>query len=145
VLKIILSNTSGLCRNLQAGEDGRLHLHSWNANMTIQSLRQCRSEGSFSNAVWQIVSAMDLKVKKWLTHSQFELREAMAPRHRTWCRIQALVGEHTQRQMQLTLESQHRINTYYVLLSELEIRFSRNDQEILCALGDHDLSQADAC
>ena len=43
------------------------------------------------------------------------------------------------RQTQLTPESHHRINTYYAsidkVLSELELRFSGNDQEILCALG----------
>ena len=43
--------------------------------MTIQTLRRCRSEEG-SNSVWQIVSTMGLKVKKWLNNSQFELREA---------------------------------------------------------------------
>ena len=85
--------------------------------MTIQTLRQCRSEESF-NSVWQIASAMGLKMKKWL----FELREAR-----------------TLRQTQLTPESYHRIKTYHAsidkVLSELELRFSGNDQEILCALG----------
>ena len=54
-------------------------------------------------------------------------------------RLQALVGEHAQRQTQLTPKSYHRINTYYAsidkVLSELELRFRGNDQEILCALG----------
>lgn len=107
--------------------------------MTIQTLRKCRSEESF-NSVWQIASAMGLKMKKWLTNSQFEVREARAPRHRPSRRLQALVGEHAQRQTQPTPESHHRINTYYAsmdkVLSELELRFSGNDQEILCALGD---------
>ena len=52
--------------------------------------------------------------------------------------LQVLVGEHVQRPTQLTLESYHRTNTYYAsinkVLSELELRFSGNDQEILCAL-----------
>ena len=101
--------------------------------MTIQTL-----QGSFSSAVWQMVSEMGLKMKKWLTHSRFELQEARAPRHRT---SPLYAREHTQRQMQLTLESHHRINTYYAsldkVLSELEARFSaKNDQDILCALGD---------
>ena len=52
--------------------------------------------------------------------------------------LQVLVGEHVQRPKQLTLESYHRTNTYYAsinkVLSELELRFSGNDQEILCAL-----------
>ena len=43
------------------------------------------------------------------------------------------------RHTQLTPESHHRIKTYYAfidkVLSELELRFSGNDQEILCALG----------
>ena len=109
-----------------------------NADMTIQTLRQCRNEESF-NSVCQITSAMGLKIKKWLTNSQFELREARAPRQTPSRRLQALVGEHAQRQTQLTPESYHRINTYYAsidkVLSELELRFRGNDQEILCALG----------
>ena len=53
--------------------------------------------------------------------------------------LQVLVGEHVQRPTQLTLESHHRTNTYYAsiidkVLSELQLRFSGNDQEILCAL-----------
>ena len=77
-------------------------------------------------------------MKKWLTNSQFELREARAPRQTPSRHIQALVGEHAQRQTQLTPESHHRINTYYAsidkVLSELKLRFSGNDQKILCAL-----------
>ena len=68
--------------------------------MTIQTLRQCRNEESF-NSVWQIASA-SLKIKKWLTNSQFQLREARAPRQTPSRRLQALVGEHAQRQTQLT-------------------------------------------
>ena len=82
---------------------------------------------------------MGLKIKKWLTNSQFELREARAPRQPSLRRLQALVGEHAQRQTQLTPESHYHINTYYAsidkVLSELKLRFSGNDQEILCALG----------
>ena len=102
--------------------------------MTIQTLRQCRSEESF-NSVWQIASAMGLKMKKWL----FELREDRTLRQTPSRRLQALVGEPAQRQTHLTPESHHRIKTYYAsidkVLSELELRFSGNDQEILCALG----------
>ena len=106
--------------------------------MTIQTLLHCRWEESF-NSVWQIASAMGLKIKKWLTNSRFELREATAPRQTPSRRLQVLVDEHAQRRKQLTLESHHRINTYYAsidkVLSELELRFSGNDQEIVCALG----------
>ena len=106
--------------------------------MTIQTLLHCRWEESF-NSVWQITSAIGLKIKKWLTNSRFELREITAPRQMASRRLQALVDEHAQRRKQLTLESHHRINTYYAsidkVLSELELRFSGNDQEIVCALG----------
>ena len=98
--------------------------------MTSQTLRQCPSEESF-NSVWQIASAMGLKIKKWLTNSQFELREAKAPRKTPSSRFQALGGEHAQRRTQLTPESHHRINKYYAsidkLPSELKLRFSGND------------------
>ena len=104
--------------------------------MTIQTLRQCRNEESF-NSVWQIASAMGLKIKKWLTNSQFELREARASRQTPSRRLQALVGEHAQRQTQLTPESYHRINNYYASIDKVlsELRFRGNNQEILCALG----------
>jgi len=137
VLKVILSNTNSLCRYLQ-GKTVDVISARRNADMTIQTLRQCRSEESFSS-VWQIASTMGLKIKKWLTNSQFELQEARAPRQTPSRCLQALVGEHVQRQTQLTPESHHLINTYYVsidkVLSELELRFTGNDQEILCALG----------
>ena len=115
LLKVILSNTSSLSRYLQ-GKTADVISARRNADMTIQTLRQCRNEESF-NSVWQIASAMGLKIKKWLTNSHFE----------------------AQRQTQLTPESYHRINTYYAsidkVLSELELRFRGNDPEILCALG----------
>ncbi|CAH3191479.1 unnamed protein product [Porites evermanni] len=81
-------------------------------------------------------------MKKWLTNSQF-LQEARALRQTPSSRPQALVGEHSQIQTQLTPESHHpqanhHINIYYApiekVLSKLELRFSGNDQEILCAL-----------
>lgn len=131
LLKVILSNTSSLSRFLQ-GKTVDVISARRNADMTIQTLRQCRNEESF-NSVWQIASAMGLKIKKWLTNSQFELREARAPRQTPSRRLQALVGEHAQPQTQLTPESYHRINTYYAsinkVLSELELRFRENDQE----------------
>ena len=103
--------------------------------MTSQSLCQCPSEESF-NSVWQIASAMGLKIKTWLTNSQFELREARAPRKTPSRRFQALGGEHAQRPTQLTPESHHRINTYYASIdkvpSELKLRFSGNDLGNIC-------------
>ena len=49
VFKIILSNTNSLCRYLQ-GKTVDIVSTRRNDNMTIQTLRQCRSEGSFSSA-----------------------------------------------------------------------------------------------
>ena len=102
VLKVILSNTNSLCRYLQ-GKTVDVICARRNADLTIQTLHQCRSEESFKS-VWQLASAMGLKMKNWLTNSQFELREARAPRQMPSCRLQAFVGEHAQRQTQLTPE-----------------------------------------
>ena len=97
--------------------------------MTIQTLRRCRSEEG-SNSVWQIVSTMGLKVKKWLNNSPFELREARALRQTPLRSLQDLVGDHVQRQTRLTPESHHRMNSYYAsidkVLTELELRVNRN-------------------
>ena len=79
---------------------------------------------------------MGLKIKKWLTSSQFELREARAPRKTPSRRFQALGGEHAQRRTQLTPESHHPINTYYASIekvpSELKLRFSRDYLGNIC-------------
>ena len=100
------------------------------ADMTIQTVRQCRSEERF-NSVWQILLAMGLKIKRWLTGSQFELREARALWETPSRSPQDLVGYHVQRQTQLTTGSHQRMNTYSssidMVLSELELRFSRNN------------------
>ena len=78
VLKVILSNTNSVRRYLQ-GRIVDVISARRNADMTIQTLCHCRSEESF-NSVWQIALAMGLKMKRWLTNSQFELRESKAPR-----------------------------------------------------------------
>ena len=62
VLKVILSNTNSLCRNLQGKTVDVISAHR-NADLTIQTLRQCRSEESFKS-VWQLASAMGLKMKE---------------------------------------------------------------------------------
>ena len=96
--------------------------------MTIHTLHQCQSEEIFKG-VWQIASAMGLKMKKWLTNSRFELRKAWTPRHTPSHRLQALEGEHDQRQTQLTPESHHPINTYHASIDKV-----LSPQEILFAL-----------
>ena len=78
VLKVILSNTNSLCRYLQ-GKTVDVISARRNADLTIQTLRQCRSEESFKS-VWQIASAVGQKMKMWPTNFQFELQEARAPR-----------------------------------------------------------------
>ena len=66
-----------------------------NTDMTIKTLRQCRSEES-SNSIWQIVSAMGLKIRRWLTNSQFELRVGGALRQTPLRSLQDFVGDHVQ-------------------------------------------------
>ena len=61
VLKVILSNTNNLCRYLQRSTVGVISSR-WNADMTIQTLHQCRSEKR-CNSVCQIASAVGLKIK----------------------------------------------------------------------------------
>ena len=111
VLKVILNNTNNLYRYFHRNtRTVEVISARRNADMIIQTLRQCRREESF-NSVYQ----------KAANQFPFELRKARAPRKRP---------------TQLTLESHHRTNTYYAsidkVLSELELRFSGNDQEILC-------------
>ena len=111
-------------------------IHAGHADMTSHTLRQCPTEERF-NSVWQIAtSAMGLKIKKWLTNSQFELREARAPRKTPSRRYLALGGEHAQWRTQLTPELDHRIKTYCGSIDkvpyELEVRFSGNDLGNIC-------------
>ena len=128
MLRAVLSNSRSLCWYLQ-GKTVDVISTRRNADMTIQTLRRCRSEEG-SNSVWQIVSTMGLKVKKWLNNSPFELREARALRQTPLRSLQDLVGDHVQRQTRLTPESHHRMNSYYAsidkVLTELELRVNRN-------------------
>ena len=78
---------------ISSEEDGRHPLLVECRHDHSLTLHQCRSEEIF-NGVWQITTAMGLKIKKWLTNSQFELREAKAPRHTPSRHLQALVGRH---------------------------------------------------
>ena len=129
VLRVNLNSTYSLCRYLQGGQSmssAVVEMPIWPYSDDIT----CRSEESF-NSVWQILLAMSLKIKRWLTGSQFELREARALWETPSRGLQDLVGDHVQRQTQLTSGSYHRMNTYYasidMVLSELELRFSRNN------------------
>ena len=138
VLRIILSNTHRLSQYLQGKEVDVLSARKI-ANMTMETLRRCRSEDQF-NIVWQMASVLGSKIKSLLSDTVFELREARTPRHRPSRRLQALLGESGKDHIHITPESHHRVNTYYPsidrVLSELELRFSGNDQDIIHALGD---------
>ena len=70
------------------------------------------SEGYYVDSLicsFLVVGYCGLKMKKWLTNSQFELREARVLRQTSSRRLQALVGEQAQRKTQPTPESHHRI------------------------------------
>ena len=86
------------------------------------------------------VVAKKLRSSIWSSIRQGTQTNAIAPPS-SRCRC----SEHAQKQTQLTPESLHRINTYYAsidkVLSELELKFTGNDQEILCALENIRLSQ----
>ena len=125
----VLSNTDSLCRYLQ-GRTVEVISTRRNADMTIETLRQCPSEESF-NRVGHIVSVRVLKIKRRLTSSQFELREVRALRQTPSRSLEDLESDHAQRQTQLTPESHHDMSNYYTsitkVLPELEPRFSRNN------------------
>ena len=138
LLRIILSNTHRLSQYLQRKDVDVISARKI-ANMTMETLCRCRSEDQF-NIVWNMASLMGLKIKFLLSNTGFELREARVPRHRPSRRLEALVGESSKDHVEVTSESHHRVNTYYPsidkVLSELELRFSGNDQDIIHALGD---------
>ena len=72
------------------------------------------------------------------------------PRRQPSTRLQALVGETVQNVNAAPPPSKpedyHRVNTFYTsldkVLAEIETRFSGNDQDVLCALGDITLSDS---
>ena len=74
LLRIILSNTHRLSQYLQ-GKDVDVISARKIANMTMETLRRCRSEDQF-NIVWNMASLMGLKIKLLLSNTRFELREA---------------------------------------------------------------------
>ena len=123
VLKIILSNTSSLSRYLQGKRIDVLKARN-NAYLTIAALKGCRNERDF-DLIWKQVEILSNKVKNWINDTEFSFKEARVPRTVT---------------NTMTPESHHRVNTYFLSLDkvqgELKTRFSDNDQEILCSLGE---------
>ena len=78
--------------------------------------------------------------------TKFSFREATLPRIRQpSTRLQALVAESSEGHTHHTTAiAHHRVNTYFVALDivigEIKERFTVDDQDILCALGDVVLS-----
>ncbi|KAL9979781.1 hypothetical protein ACROYT_G017496 [Oculina patagonica] len=148
VLKIILSNTSSLSAYLQ-GKTVDVISARRNANLTLATLRSCRNEESFT-LVWKLCECIGNKMKSWISDSEFSFRDARVPRRQPSTRLQALVGETMQNVNAAAPPSKpedyHRVNTFYTsldkVLAEIETRFSGNDQDVLCALGDITLSDS---
>ncbi|XP_078368944.1 zinc finger MYM-type protein 1-like isoform X2 [Oculina patagonica] len=148
VLKIILSNTSSLSAYLQ-GKTVDVISARRNANLTLATLRSCRNEESFTS-VWKLCECIGNKMKSWISDSEFSFRDARVPRRQPSTRLQALVGETMQNVNAAAPPSKpedyHRVNTFYTsldkVLAEIETRFSGNDQDVLCALGDITLSDS---
>ena len=146
ILKIILSNTSSLSAYLQ-GKTVDVVTARRNANLTLETLRSCRNEESFKS-VWKLCECVCNKVRSWINDTDFSFRDARVPRRQTSTRLQALVGENPSHNAQSKPEDFHRVNTYFTsldkVLAEIEARFGRNDQDVLCALGDITLSDSPA-
>ena len=99
-----------------------------NANLTLATLRNCRNEESFTS-VWKLCECFGIKMKSWISDSEFSFRDAREPRRQPSTRLQALVGETMQNVNAAPLPSKpedyHRVNTFYTsldkVLPEIEI------------------------
>ena len=92
-------------------------------------------------------------MKSWIVESDFLFRDARVPRRQPSTRLQALVGENQNASaagppLKPEDYNYHRVNTIFTsldkVLAEIENRFSGNDQDVLCALGDVTLSDSPA-
>ena len=100
LLRIILSNKHRLKKSMSSEEKARKI-----DNKAMETLRRWRSEDQFNIVhVWKMTSIIGLKIKLLPSNTGFELREARVPRHRPSSKDQYVEG---------TLESHHRVNTYY--------------------------------
>ena len=141
LLKLILSMTSNLSSYIQAKTMTVITARR-TADMTVQTLIDCRSEDSF-NALWDRTLVLSREVKDAIKDSRFCFKEAQQPRRKkTPKRLQALIGETgggTEQEM-ITERDYYRVNAFYqsidMIVAELKSRFDSNDQDILCALGD---------
>jgi hypothetical protein len=139
VLKVILSNIAALSRFLQ-GKTMDVITARRNAELTIATLLQIRTEKSF-DALWSTAEKLSDQLRVTARNSKITFREAKVQRKKPSRRLQALVGEVINiNTVNQTPHEHHRISTYYasldIVLTEMKSRFERNDQEVLCALGD---------
>ena len=112
------------------------------AELAIQTLRTCRTDEAFEQ-VWALTDSMSEQFKELIKDwPRFSFREATAPRSRQVSRrFLSLAGETAEEpSVPRTAADHHRINTYFrsldLVVAEPESRFTENDQDILCALGD---------
>ena len=82
-------------------------------------------------------------MKSWIAESDFLFRDVRVPRRQPSTRLQALVGENQNASAaaplskpENTIESTPFFTSLDKVLAEIENRFSGNDQDFLCALGD---------
>jgi len=139
LLKPILSNTSSLSSFLQ-GKNVDVGTARRNADLTIKTLRKCRDNIHFEN-LWDLAIKISGRVKKWIEDTRFSFKEATPQRvKKPSRRLQALVGERPAEQLAMTAKNHYRVNVYYTgldkVLAKLASRFTGNDQDVLCSLGD---------
>jgi len=139
LLKVILTNTSSLSRFLQ-GKNISVGTARRNANLTMETLSTCQNDHHF-DSLWDLAVHVSEKVNKWIENTRFSFREAAAPRvKKPSHHLQAVVGECSAQPLMPTTKSHYRVNVFYTaldkVLAELRSRFSGNDQDVLCGLGD---------
>ena len=113
-----------------------------NANVALETLLSCRNDENFT-LVSRLSESINVKMKSWIAESDFLFRDARVPRRQPSTRLQALVGEIQNASAagpSSKPEDYHRVNTFFTsldkVLAEIESRFSGNDQDVLCTLGD---------
>lgn len=93
--------------------------------------------------MWKLCERISIKMTSWIAESDFSFRDARMPRRQPSTRLQALVGENQNINAApppSKAEDYRRANSFYTsldkVLAEIEIRFSGNDEDVVCALGD---------
>lgn len=147
-LKIIYSNTSSLSTYLQGKTARDVFATRRNANLTLETLKSSQNDENFT-LVWKRSESIGVKMKSWIAESQFSFRDARVPRRQPSTRLEELVEENKNASAAgppSKPEDYHRAKTFYTsldkVLAEIENMFSRNDQDVLCALGDVTLSNS---